>query len=97
MSPVYTIFCLQQEATARECGHARLHGPRGAVQEHGVRLQRGLVQLRLHALQTAEGAQSLQTAQNKGGVRNMNVGRNISITLVTIIHQIISMISLISP
>ena len=67
ISPVYTIFCLQQEATARECGHARLHGPRGAVQEHGVRLQRGLVQLRLHALQTAEGAQSLQTAQNKGG------------------------------
>jgi len=41
---------LQQEEASCQRRNPRLHGPRGAQQGHRLRLQRRLVQLRLHAL-----------------------------------------------
>lgn len=41
--------------------HARIHGARGTLEGHCVRLQRRLVFLRLHAVQALERAQSIQT------------------------------------
>ena len=64
---VYTYIYLR--ACFRQ-GHARLHGAGGPVEGHGVRLERRLVLLRLHALQAAQGPQPVQAAQDQGQARD---------------------------
>ena len=48
----------------------RVHGPRGAEQRHGVRQFGGLVLLRVHALQAAQGPLPLQATQDTGQARD---------------------------
>lgn len=50
--------------------HARLHGTRSFVQRDGLRFERRLVQLRLHALQTAQRPFAIPPAQDEGQARD---------------------------
>ncbi len=61
---------LQQKEASRVRRHPRLHGAGGAEQGHRVRLLRGLVLLRLHAVQVAKGPLALPAAQDEGQARN---------------------------
>lgn len=58
------VRLFQEEAT-RERRNARVHGARGARQRCRLRLLRRLVLLRLHAVQIAQGPQSLSAAQDQ--------------------------------
>lgn len=50
--------------------YARIHGAGGVVEGHGVRLERRLVQLRLHAVQTAQGPLAVPPAQDQRQARD---------------------------
>lgn len=58
------ILCISKQ------WHPRLHGTGGPVQRHGVRLVGRLVQLRLHALQAAQGPLPLPPAQDQRQARD---------------------------
>lgn len=66
----FILFCLFVCSAVPFQRYARLHGAGSLVEGDGLRFQRRLVQLRLHAVQTAQRPFAVSPAQNERQARD---------------------------